>query len=278
MKLKKENQNIQPQFLLFMHIPKTAGTTLRSIIDLQYGEENVLTYYNQNNRSLLDNLGVFVYNQPNYRALIGHFQFGAHTTLPEYTRYITFARDPIERTISDYYERIHRTPNRYKTSDGRIMDISEMIEKFPNEMENHQTKYIAGIILDRKITKNDCAKALENIESKFIFCGLLEEFDTSILMMSQIFGWPLCVYQSLNKGAPKLFVEKKHQRILQKANKIDSILYKNIKEIFQNSFDKRGKVFKEAATKYKKTLLKNQSLLRNEGIYSKHINVEIEDL
>ena len=65
-------------FYLFMHIPKTAGTTFRSIVDEQYGVRNVLTYYNQNSRQLLDNLeatlqiGAF-----NYRALIGHFQYVA---------------------------------------------------------------------------------------------------------------------------------------------------------------------------------------------------------
>ena len=32
-------------FYLFMHIPKTAGTRL-SIVDEQYGFQNVLTYYN----------------------------------------------------------------------------------------------------------------------------------------------------------------------------------------------------------------------------------------
>jgi cell fate (sporulation/competence/biofilm development) regulator YmcA (YheA/YmcA/DUF963 family) len=272
--------NSKQPFLLFMHIPKTAGTTLRSIVDLQYCPENVLTYYNQTNRSLIDNLGVHVFSQPNYRALIGHFKFGAHATLPESARYITFVRDPIERTISDYYERIHRTPDKYRKSDGKIMDISEMIEKFPYEMKNHQTKYIAGITADREINKNDCAKAIENIENNFILCGLLEEFDTSILMISQILKWPLCVYHSLNqnKGAPSLFTETNHQMILQRANKFDFILYKKMKERFQYSFDKRGEAFKKSVTKYKKILLKNQSFLRNQGINSKHINVKIEDL
>jgi hypothetical protein len=99
-------------------------------------------------------------------------------------------------------------------------------------------------------------------------------------MMSQILEWPLSIYQSLNqnKGAPSLFAEKNHQMILQSANKFDFILYKKIKERFQYSFEERGEAFKKSVTKYEKLLLKSQSLLRSEGINSKHINVKIEDL
>ena len=34
-------------FYIFVHIPKTAGTTLRGIVDAQFGRKKVITYYNQ---------------------------------------------------------------------------------------------------------------------------------------------------------------------------------------------------------------------------------------
>ena len=67
-------------FLFFLHIPKNAGTTLRSILDAQYGRRAVLTYYNQPSRQLLDNLRYMLMDQRNkYRALIGHYSLVATT-------------------------------------------------------------------------------------------------------------------------------------------------------------------------------------------------------
>ena len=82
-------------FYLFLHIPKTAGTTLRSIVDQNLGPVNVLTYYNQNSRQLQDNLDAYLTFKPNFRAIIGHFRFGFHKLLNRPSTYITFLRHPV---------------------------------------------------------------------------------------------------------------------------------------------------------------------------------------
>ena len=64
-------ENTLGPFYFFLHIPKTAGTTLRQIVDEQYGYKNVLTYYNQNSEQPLDNLESLLIVNPSYRALIG---------------------------------------------------------------------------------------------------------------------------------------------------------------------------------------------------------------
>jgi len=269
---------IDSQFLFFMHIPKTAGTTLRKIIDLQYGEENVLTYYNQTNRSLIDNLDALLQKQPNYRALVGHFQYGAHAVLPEKTSYVTFMRDPIQRTISDYYERLVRTPEKYKLANGKIMNIGEMITAFPNEMQNHQTKYLAGVPFDQKINEVDCARAVENITSNFCFCGIVEYFEESILIMSQILGWPICLYKSLNIGSGNLHRENEHHLLIEETNKFDLILYKIMYKKFQNLLNERGGILKKSAVKYKKMLLKFSKSPANNLINAKKLDLHLTDL
>ena len=103
-------------FYLFLHIPKTAGTTLRHIIDDQYGQENVLTYYNQNSNHLLDNLEALLMVKPQYKALIGHYYFGVHAKFRFPATYITFLRHPVARTISQYKEWLRNLVNSHETS------------------------------------------------------------------------------------------------------------------------------------------------------------------
>ena len=94
-------------FYLLIHIPKAAGTTLRSIVDCQFGRDNVLTYYNQPNRHLLDNLdAVLTVGDKDYKALIGLYCFGVHDNLSHPARYVTFLRDPVSRAVSSYYENL----------------------------------------------------------------------------------------------------------------------------------------------------------------------------
>ena len=121
----------QDPFYLFLHIPKTAGTTLRSIVDQNLGPVNVLTYYNQNSRQLQDNLDAYLTFKPNFRAIIGHFRFGFHKLLNRPSTYITFLRHPVARTISQYKEFFVNHPHHLQDSDGNILSLTDSVRKKP---------------------------------------------------------------------------------------------------------------------------------------------------
>ena len=115
-------------FYLFMHIPKTAGTTFRSIVDEQYGFQNVLTYYNQNSTQLLDNLDATLQlSPPDYRALIGHFQYGVHAALTRPSKYVTFLRDPVERAASSYHENVKIMSPAVLDRRGKLMNFGDCL-------------------------------------------------------------------------------------------------------------------------------------------------------
>ena len=73
--------------VVFQHLPKTAGSTLRGIIHRQYGSSRILPLYASSfgeelaaiPPSQMDRLG----------AVMGHFYFGAHTFLSKPYIYIT---------------------------------------------------------------------------------------------------------------------------------------------------------------------------------------------
>src|SRR5512135_3015151 len=98
--------------LIFLHIPKTAGTTFRSILPANYRAEelyNVPTNAEgQVDFSGLDRLSDV--EKRKIRVLAGHFQYGAHEHLPQKSSYITILRDPVKRIISRYYHAVREVP------------------------------------------------------------------------------------------------------------------------------------------------------------------------
>jgi hypothetical protein len=83
--------------LCFVHIPKTAGTAIdhafKSLFraDEVFHGKTVYDYQPYSREELAD-----------YRFFSGHIQRDYFEKLPENTRYFTFLRNPVKRTISHY--------------------------------------------------------------------------------------------------------------------------------------------------------------------------------
>ncbi|MFL2783086.1 MAG: sulfotransferase family 2 domain-containing protein [Rhodospirillales bacterium] len=251
-------------FFFFLHIPKTAGTTWRSIIDLQLGSENVITYYNQSNSSLIDNLWALVASKPNNLGLIGHYNFGVHNNLNrapltnrEY-KYYTFLRNPIDITVSAYYERLKRYPNEFKKQNGTTMTILEHIESHQHFYDNIQTRMIAGTPGSRKINQQELILAKENINNNFDFVGILEKFDESILLLSKILKWRPCRYGALNQNLEPKTLDQITEKYIKKITFYDSQLYNFALEQLNEIIENQTEIFKEALFELNK-LTKNLS-------------------
>jgi hypothetical protein len=216
-------------FWLFMHIPKAAGTTLRSIVDAQYGADAVLTYYNQNSRQLLDNLRyVLMDERRGYRALIGHFSFGVHEGLPRPARYITFLREPVARAISSYAEVIKTDPGRYMRGDGTTMSLAEAVDRYPQAFANQQLKMVGGFEHDCPMTRDHLATAEANLASHFDFVGTMERFDEAVLLLSRFLGWSPCEYGQLNRSAKPPHVDPQLRHALETLNELECTLYAGV--------------------------------------------------
>jgi hypothetical protein len=243
-----------PPFLLFMHIPKNAGTTLRSIVDLQYGPAAVLTYYNQRSRQLLDNLPyVLMDPRAHYRALIGHFSFGAHRNLPSDTRYITFLRDPVRRAISAYNEHVKSDPSRISKPDGSLMSMAEAIAHDPDAYANQQLKMLHGEAIEGMPTNEHLDIVRSHLREHFQFVGTLERFDECILLLSRMLGWQPCLFGQLNRGAPAT-VDPELRATLDHINRTESTLYAEVETALDEAIAREGALFTEALAELRDAL------------------------
>ncbi len=88
--------------VIFLHIPKAAGSTLLHILQRAYKPENRLFIEDDSIREPDRLLSSMSDTQKREIALLaGHVKFGIHTWLPQPATYFTILRHPIERIISD---------------------------------------------------------------------------------------------------------------------------------------------------------------------------------
>lgn len=160
--------------LAFTHIPKTAGTTLNYILQKNFGYRlNSVILRKGPNYNYADlKKDNFIYGNAICIAGHGVKPFINYKEYNDRLKWFTFLRDPIKRYVSQY---IHQQTGELKQYH---LPIEKWGEKYARS--NWQVKWIAG--------EEDLEAAMQIIDEKFIFIGLTEKFDESLLMMKNIFN------------------------------------------------------------------------------------------
>lgn len=157
--MKQNNNHIA---LIFMHIPKTGGMSLRNMLFEHFSEEEVYLHYPTEGRPEPPK------NPP--KLISGHFYYGIHRQFEPFSySYVTIVRHPLERLVSHYryiFPQLKHPPS-----------FSSFIET--ERLRNLQTKYVAGGSADFK-------KAQENLKH-FLVCGVTEMFiETAFLLKKEL--------------------------------------------------------------------------------------------
>ena len=99
------NRVVAQPTIIFLHIPKTAGSTLHTILQKQYpGDQLCHLKGDPHIDTAITNFKSMDSTQKKQiRLLTGHFEFGIHQWLPQTAVYFTLLRHPVERVLSYYY-------------------------------------------------------------------------------------------------------------------------------------------------------------------------------
>ena len=218
--------------ILFVHIPKNAGTTLASIIEYQY----IDTYL----YSMLWCDDLPAEEKERIILIKGHFHFGIHETLPhpKYS-YFIILRDPIDRVLSHYYY-IKNTIQHQLHEEISNIDLLEFVSnpKYDIEIYNLQTRYlIPDKLQDLPKSEHNIIKyfsdldfevAKYNLINHFNFIGIAERFDESIILLNRIMNWNVKDYKLQNKSSNRLSVSEVSNEVLEiikKKNEYDIKIY-----------------------------------------------------
>jgi len=258
----------------FLHIPKTAGTTLIAILDSYFDFDSIYPWRFW--PKLLRKIPDFT----KYKLVRGHFGYGLHRLLPKKPVYVTILRDPIERTISDYDHRVRDPDPLYKEKYSKNQSIAEFFsdKEKRKTFENMHTLHIGldpDILLLTKsygrksihrfrfreelpywaddVSKKELLETAKQRLANFEFVGIAEKFEESLFLLYYTFGWrPISSTWRLNIAKKRPRSEELPSEAVAKIREcvqLDIELYNYAKQLFEQRY---SRMVHDLKTKYYK--------------------------
>jgi hypothetical protein len=223
---------VSDETIIFLHIGKTAGSTMRQILKRQFRSSQTMTV-RARRRPREETLADFALlpeaDRLRPRLIMGHTVFGLHEHVPRPCRYVTMVRDPVRLAVSQH-RYVLRTPGHRHHEVAQGMSLEEYVESgLALEMDNSQMRAIAGDIGTPfgGCTPEMLEIAKRNLAGHFAWVGVTERFDESVVLLGHTFGWRDVRYVSANVargGAPPTDAELD---LVRRANHLDLELYEH---------------------------------------------------
>ena len=216
--------------VIFLHVPKTGGSTLRDLFARRFDRDEVWTPpvgrgkaerryiqyvqgaedrpgsvggptdFHRRYRRMLADLSPAELER--IRLLVGHFWYGVHEVLPFPADYVTMLRAPIPRVLSLY---AHRTAHH-----GVEKGLGEYVAEGRDwELDNGQTRRLAGASSGEDprfvpATAGLLDRAKANLETVRV-AGVTERFDEFLALLRIELGWRPFAYfpRNVSDGRPR---------------------------------------------------------------------------
>jgi len=202
------------RMIIFTHIPKTAGTSFKTLLRANYGiscvEANKVKRLVFTDQHLRFASKVFF----RIRAVVGHNLINPTDYLnKEGMQFMTFLRQPLDRCISHYQDRVIRT--------GMNLSFEQWIGL--EENQNLMVRYIAG--------SDHLDRAKKILTDRFYFVGLTERFDESLKMLNSLLERPLAlIYRTRirsesNHIREQILKDEGSMDLAKRYNELDQQLY-----------------------------------------------------
>lgn len=189
--------------LHFLHIPKTAGRSVRAVLENHFSWSELCP-----GTVLPDIFACAPSELSRWRLFCGHYGRYIHGLLDRAPVEMTFLRDPIARSVSHYRDLQTREGTwLYEYVNTHTFDEFVLDPVVSTELMNLQTRFLAlgdidkdffgysrrrdgdlpGLIADF-LSPALLDKALESLDA-MAFVGLQERFDESLVLLAATFGW-----------------------------------------------------------------------------------------
>ena len=232
--------------LIFLHIPKTAGTTLNRIIEWQYNPVSIFTVDPHRIRATVARFKTFSeQRRRRFRVVRGHLIYGIHEFLPQGATYITMLREPVARVLSTYAFILRRPlhPLHRKLKAGRL-GVEDLVRMTPHR-QNLQCRFISGIGPGGICDERALEVAKENLTCAFRVVGLCERFQESLCLMMASFGWKVPFYTNRKVTKSRPSFEPHVIDMIREYNRLDFDLYDFARRLFEENLRRNADVIGE---------------------------------
>ena len=210
--------------IIFIHIPKTGGTTINTSMNETYWQTKPGFNYRHILPDKSSNSGD-IFNPKKATEYKGHKIF-------------MMLRHPVDRLISEYYFIKERN------------EFTDLLKPKPKDFEsyirNRQTQnYMTGFLKGKRmystvnVTEDDLEDVLEAIDELPIHVGIFEEFSTSLAFFSKTIGvkWKKDIeVKRMTLRRPKISeVTEEIKLLIEECNSLDMELYNYCLERFNQS-------------------------------------------
>ena len=219
------------QPLFFLHIPKTAGTTLNAILDDNFAGQPVLDVYTESQQRRLKET---TYAQIAQYALVrGHMFISDFRDIldgPVRFRVFTFLRDPVNRVVSEYhFLRTWPKSHLYRFLNEHDVSLAEYVTSQRPELRargcNAMVNSLCGV--GAPTVEERLERAWHHLRERFVFFGILERFDESVLLLNTTLDLARSFYEKQNVRARQGVrpVSGADMELIREHNQADITLY-----------------------------------------------------
>jgi len=130
--------------LYYIHIPKTAGTSLRSFLRNAINGEKMCEVYSDIGYW---NAAEYRKGVKDYEIFYGHFSFGFHELLEDNNPYyVTVLRDPIARVVSLYkHHKLIEHAQHYSVIQRESLSLCDFVDScITHETDNHMVRILSA--------------------------------------------------------------------------------------------------------------------------------------
>jgi hypothetical protein len=240
--------NADPIF--FVHIPKTAGTTLDYVVQNNFGRGQVFPF-----NQFRDIPSMMAHIRSKFDYIWGHFPYDVIARYCDRrVNCITILRDPIERFLSNFahYKRIGEIAG--IDYDSQLIEGMTLQEFVSDDLlvdntvgKSLQTNFLsARFTVDEQgqltmVEPADVRRAYALLD-ELLFVGLTERLEDSLLLLSYTFGWrPVAAAPELNVSSQRPRQHELSDEVLRRVrtlNEADLDVYEHSTQIFEERYSR----------------------------------------